>query len=139
MRTEEKEKAGKMAWQRRKAGLDINFFGHSSCRTSHPSFLLVRGKKSLVWELARLALVGMPLATGFAEHFIGCLIMKQPGNSNVHLAIKFCSFLELWSWISTKTSWIISVIWVITKSSYKIATESRHITDGYCHRQSKTC
>jgi len=67
------------------AGLDINLFGHLSCRTL---FLLVRRKKSFVQQLAMLALVGMPLATGFPEHFIGCLIMNSPGNSNVHLAIK---------------------------------------------------
>ena len=57
--------------------LDINFFGHLSCRTSNTSLLLVR-KKSLVRELAKLALVGMSLTTGFPEYFIGCLNMKQP-------------------------------------------------------------
>jgi len=32
----------------------------------------------LVQELVSLALIGTPLARGFAEHFIGCLIIKQP-------------------------------------------------------------
>jgi len=35
-------------------------------------------------------------------------------------------------------SWIISVIWVITKSYYEIATKSHHVASGHWHRRSKT-
>ena len=41
------------------SGLDINFFGYLSCKTSHTK------NKLLVRQLASLALVGMLLAADF--------------------------------------------------------------------------
>ena len=60
------------------------------------------GKKSLVQELSELALVGTPPSYWFCRTFHLPSEWNSPGNSNVHLAIKFCFLFSSYSFCDTE-------------------------------------